>query len=72
MTKDGKPVFCEVGVGPLSMSSSYMLADNSNYEVLAFEPHPVYYNDFVKAVGERPNVKIYNVAIGDENGEAEF
>ena len=72
MTKDGKIVFCEVGVGPLSMANSFLLADNPNYEILAFEPHPVYYNDFLKAVGSRPNVKIHNVAIGDENGEAEF
>lgn len=72
MTKDGKIVFCEVGVGPLSMANSFLLADNPNYEILAFEPHPVYYADFVKAVGSRPNVKIHNVAIGDENGEAEF
>ena len=69
---NGKTVLCEVGVGPVSMAFSALVWNRPDVEVLAFEPHPVYHADLVKAAAGRPNVTIHNVAIGDENSEMDF
>ncbi len=69
---NGKAVIAEVGVGPVSMAYGKLIWDQPDTELLMFEPHPIYYKDIVKEAAGRPNVKIHNVAIGDENGTAEF
>ena len=69
---NGKTVLAEVGVGPLSMAYGALLWDRPDIELLMFEPHPVYFRQLVEAAGARQNVKLFNVAIGDENGTMLF
>lgn len=68
MTADGKTVLCEVGVGPMGMAFSALVWQDPRIEILAFEPLPRYYEEVLAAAAGRPNVKLYNVAIGDEDG----
>jgi|688.fasta_scaffold556287_2 FkbM family methyltransferase len=70
--KNGKTVLAEIGVGPLSMAFGKLVWDRPDLEVLMFEPHPKYYADIVKECNGRPNVKIFNYAIGDFDGESFF
>ena len=70
--KNGKIVLAEIGVGPLSMAFGKLVWDRPDLEVLMFEPHPKYYADIVKECNGRPNVKIFNYAIGDFDGESFF
>lgn len=54
------------------MAYGLLVADQPNLEVMMFEPHPGYYAELVKAVGDRKNVQLFNVAIGDEDGSMQF
>lgn len=54
------------------MAYGLLVADQPNMEVMMFEPHPGYYVELVKAVGDRKNVQLFNVAIGDEEGQMQF
>ncbi len=67
--RDGKIVLAEVGCGPLSMTfaSIYWHDDNALFDL--FEPHPVYAAAIREASKDRPNVKLHEVAIGDEAGK---
>lgn len=69
---NGKIVFCEIGVGPLGMSFSALHWNNPNMEFMMFEPHPVFYKELAEAAKGHPNVQVYNVAIGDEEGKLEL
>jgi len=69
---NNKTVLAEIGVGPLSMAYGRLFWDNPDVEILMFEPHPLYYSDLMKDCKGRPNVKIFNVAIGDREGEMNF
>ncbi len=66
--RNGKLVLAEVGVGPLPMAYIATLWDRPDIHLLAFEPNPTYYAEVAAAAGARPNVELYNVAIGDEPG----
>lgn len=66
--RDGKLVLVEVGVGPLPMAFIATCWDRPDLHLIAFEPNPTYYQEVKAAAGARPNVELYNVAIGDENG----
>lgn len=70
--RDGKIVLAEVGVGPLDMSFGALHWNNPGIHVLLFEPHPVYATELKAAAGARSNVELFNVAIGDENGQLEL
>lgn len=65
---NNKLCLCEVGVGPLSMCYAALLWDRSDMHLILFEPNKRYYDEVKAAIGNRTNVEIYNVAIGDENG----
>src|SRR6201997_309144 len=69
---NGKTVLCEVGCGPLSMCYASLVWGRPDFEVLLFEPNPTFYAQLIEAASGRENVKIHNVAIGDENGMALF
>ena len=69
---NGKTVFCEIGVGPLSMAFSALHWNNPNMEFMMFEPHPVFYKELAEAAKGRSNVTVHNVAIGDEDGKLEL
>jgi FkbM family methyltransferase len=67
-----KNVIAEVGVGHLGVAYGALLWDNPNNEILMFEPNIEYFKDVEKAANNRPNVKLFNVAIGDVDGEMDF
>jgi len=69
---NGKTVLCEVGVGPVSQAYGALVWSRPDVEVLLFEPHPTYYLELVAAAAGRQNVQIFNVAIGDEDGQMQF
>ena len=62
----------EIGVGHLGVCFSALYWDNPEYDITMFEPHPRYYKEILDAAGNRSNVKIYNVAIGDFDGRVNF
>ena len=62
----------EIGVGHLGVAYGALLWDNPEWEVVMFEPHPVYYKDILNAIIDKKNATVHNVAIGDFNGEVEF
>ncbi len=66
---NGKLCLAEVGMGPLSMCYLHLLWDRPDIELYGFEPHPIYYQQVKGAAGDRPNVHLFNVAIGDEPGQ---
>lgn len=66
--RDGKLVICEVGVGPIEMSYGRLMWDRPDIHMIMFEPLPRYYEANRLAANGRPNVELYNVAIGDEVG----
>jgi len=66
--RDGKLVLAEVGVGPLPMAFVATIWQRPDIHCIAFEPNPIYFKELSEACGARPNVELYNVAIGDENG----
>ncbi len=70
--KDGKTVLVEVGIGPVPMSFLALHWDNPNVECIGFEPHPEYFAAIKAAAGDRPNVHLHNVAIGDEPGKMQL
>ncbi len=67
--RNGKIVLAEVGIGPLSMAYIHLLWDRPDMHLLAFEPNPRYYKEVLDAAGARPNVEMFNVAIGDIDGK---
>jgi len=67
--RNGKTVLVEVGTGPLSMCFLHLLWDRSDIELYGFEPHPGYFAEVRAAAGDRTNVHLFNVAIGDEPGK---
>lgn len=69
---DNKLVLCEVGVGPPSMAFCKLVWDRPDVHVIAFEPNREYFAQLVEAAQNRPNVELYNVAIGDEAGTLQF
>lgn len=70
---NNKRCICEVGVGHITVAYGALYWDKINeFEIMMFEPHPVYYAQLVEACNNRPNVKIYNVAIGDKRGKAKL
>ncbi len=66
--RNGRLVIAEVGVGPLGMSYGALMWNRPDVHMVMFEPHPVYYAENLKAANGRPNVELYNVAIGDTDG----
>ncbi len=70
--RDGKIVICEVGVGPLEMSYGALMWNRPDVHMIMFEPLPRYYEANRLAANGRPNVELYNVAIGDEPGKLSF
>lgn len=66
--RDGKLVIAEVGVGPLGMAFGALVWDRPDIHMLMFEPNPGYYAEVFAAANGRPNVELFNVAIGDVNG----
>jgi FkbM family methyltransferase len=62
----------EVGVGHLTVCYGALLWDDPNWDITMFEPHPAYYGQIKEAIKNKPNCKIYNVAIGDYDGDIEF
>lgn len=72
MTPDGKIVLCEVGVGPLSMAFGALQWQRPDIHVMLFEPLPRYAAELRAAIGDRTNVELHEVAIGDEPGVVEF
>lgn len=66
--RNGKLVLVEVGVGPLPMAFIATCWNRPDLHLIAFEPNPIYYAEVLAAANGRPNVELYNVAIGDENG----
>lgn len=69
---DGKIVLAEVGVGPLNLCFSALHWERSNTHFMLFEPLPDHYDEVKNAAAGRSNVEIHNVAIGDEDGTAQF
>ena len=67
--KNMKNVIAEVGVGHLGVAYGALLWDDPNNEVLMFEPNIEYFEELKKAANNRPNVKLFNVAIGDAEGK---
>lgn len=67
--RNGKLVIAEVGVGPLRMSYGALMWNRPDIHMIMFEPLPKYYEENRVAANGRPNVELYNVAIGDENGK---
>lgn len=67
--RDGKIVLAEVGCGPLSMTyaSLFWHRDDAFFDL--FEPHPVFAAAIREASKDRPNVSLFEVAIGDEPGK---
>lgn len=49
-----------------------LMWSNPNMEVMLFEPLPEYFAQIKAAAAGRPNVQLFNVAIGDETGEMSF
>ncbi len=70
--RDGKTVLAEVGVGPMGMAYGALFWDRPDMHILMFEPHPVYAAGVRAAAADRPNVELFEVAIGDEPGKATF
>lgn len=70
--RDGKIVVAEVGVGPPEMCRGLLMCDRPNIHVLLFEPNPGYCARLRIAIGDRKNVELYEVAIGDEPGELDL
>jgi len=66
--RNGKIVIAEVGVGPLPMSYGALMWSRPDIHMIMFEPRPDYYLENLKAANGRPNVELYNVAIGDDDG----
>lgn len=67
--RDGKIVLAEVGCGPLTMCYGALFWDRPDAIIQLFEPHPVYAAQIRAAAAGRPNVELYEVAIGDEPGK---
>lgn len=64
----------EVGVGRIDVAFGALYWHNEtdgvpDYQIMMFEPHPMYHRMLDEAGGYKPNVELYNVAIGDEEGE---
>lgn len=60
---------CEIGVGHIGVCFSALYWDNPNVRFTLFEPNKEYYKEILEKAGDRKNVKIHNLAIGDFNGE---
>ncbi len=54
------------------MCYSRLFYDRQDAHFLLFEPHPVYCADLRADIAGRPNVELFEVAIGDEPGTMEF
>ena len=61
-----KTVF-EVGVGSLSESRCLQFFKDSSIECSLFEPNPTHFLEIRNAIGNLPNIRLYNVAISNEN-----
>lgn len=70
--RDGKIVLAEIGVGPPSMCYGLLFADKPGTYIQLYEPHPVYCAQLRGAIAGRPNVELFEVAIGDEPGTMEL
>ena len=67
----------EIGVGRIDVAFGALYWHNEtdgipDYEIMMFEPHPLYHRMLDEAGGYKPNVELYNVAIGDEEGEMQL
>lgn len=58
---------CEVGVGDEFTSKSRAFWDGAGNNVTLFEPNPFLYASLARKAGPYRNVKLYNVAISNEN-----
>ena len=64
----------EIGVGRIDVAFGALYWHNEtdgipDYEIMMFEPHPLYHRMLDEAGGSKSNVELYNVAIGDKEGE---
>lgn len=65
-------IIFEIGVGEAYTSRTSCFWGNPNVECHLFEPNPKIYNELKSATQNFSNVKLYNLAISDKQGEAEL